>query len=49
MCSSQSFDDIVYQRCKTAIFNGGAVFELDSGLTNLRTGASVNCEELDSR
>ena len=26
MCSSHSLDDIVYQRCKTAIINGGAVF-----------------------
>ena len=82
MCFSHSLDDIVYQRCKTAIINGGAVFELDNGftvlvaekvnpadwrlakvrvqkdptlplpvmaLTDLRTGANVNCEVLDSR
>jgi hypothetical protein len=82
MCSSHSLDDIVYQRCKTAIINGGAVFELYNGFTvlvaekvnpddwrlakvrvqkdptlplpamtlsNLRTGAIVNCEVLDSR
>lgn len=82
MCSSHALDDIVYQRCKTAIMNGGAVLELDNGftvliaekvnpddwrlakvrvqkdptlplpamsLTNLRTGATVNCEVLDSR
>lgn len=35
MCSSHSLDDIVYQRCKTAIINGGAVFELDNGFTVL--------------
>ncbi|MBA4026931.1 MAG: hypothetical protein C0473_01680 [Cyanobacteria bacterium DS3.002] len=35
MCSSHSLDDIVYQRCKTAITNGGAVFELDNGFTVL--------------
>jgi hypothetical protein len=82
MCSSHSLDDFVYQRCKAAIINGGAVFELDNGFTvlvaervnpddwrlakvlvqkdptlalpamalsNLCTGASVNCEVLDSR
>jgi hypothetical protein len=82
MCSSHSLDDIVYQRCKAAIINGGAVLELDNGFTvlvadkvnpddwrsakvlvqkdpalplpamalsNLRTGAIVNCEVLDSR
>ena len=82
MCTSLSLDDIVYQRCKTAIINGGAVLELDNGFTvlvadkvnpedwrlakvrvqkdptlslpamalsNLRTGATVNCEVLDSR
>ena len=30
-----SLDDIVYQRCKAAIINGGAVFELDNGFTVL--------------
>ena len=77
-----SLEDFVYLRCKTAIINGGAVFELDNGftvfvaekvntddwrsakvrvqkdptlpmpamaLTNMRTGASVNCEVLYSR
>lgn|GEM_PF-1914104 len=82
ICARHSLAETVYQRCKAAIINGGAVLELDNGfavlvqervnpddwrsakvliqklptlplpgiaLSNLRTGATVNCEVLDSR
>lgn len=35
MCSSHSLAETVYQRCKDAIINGGAVLELDNGFAVL--------------
>lgn len=35
MCASHSLGNSIYQRCKAAIIDGGAVFELDNGFTVL--------------
>jgi hypothetical protein len=35
ICESHSLGESIYQRCKAAIINGGAVFELDNGFTVL--------------